>query len=189
MAGAVVRFPHRAIDEVREFLSHADPQVVEAGRAAELVEAFCELERLAVAGKLLFCARAAESTKWAVEGHRSPEAWLAEASGSSMGEAISVVQTADRLGGLEKTSKALREGRLSQAQAKEVAAAAEKDPSKEPELLDTAGTESLKALKARARRIRLSASSAEEEKERYRKIHAIMPKTHQPNRALSRGLS
>jgi len=114
----MIPFPHRAIDEVREFLSVAEPEVVAAGRAAELVEAFCELERLAVAGKLLFAARAAESTKWATEGHRSPEAWLADASGSSMGEAISAIQTADRLCGLEKTTKALRKGQLSQAQAK-----------------------------------------------------------------------
>ena len=63
MATAVVRFPQRAIDEVREFLSGAEPEVVAAGRAAELVEAFCELERLAVAGKLLFCGRAARSSK------------------------------------------------------------------------------------------------------------------------------
>jgi len=118
MAGTVIPFPQRAIDEVREFLSGAEPEVVAAGRAAELVEAFCELERLAVAGKLLFCGRAAESTKWATDGHGSPEAWLAQASGSSMGEAISAIQTADRLCGLEKTTKALRNGHLGQAQAK-----------------------------------------------------------------------
>ncbi len=168
----MAEMPRKAAEEIREFLDEVDPEAVSTSAAADVVELFVEIERLAVAGKLLFASRASDSTKWICEGHRSAASWLAQLAGSTMGEAISSIETADRLRSLDKTSAALRRGELSFGQAKEVASAAEKDPSKEAELVSAAGTESLKSLKARARKIRLRASSAEEENARYRAIHA-----------------
>lgn len=164
--------PRTAVAQIREFLEAVEPDVLSTSDAADAMELFAEIERLGVAGKVLLASRAADSTKWICDGHRSAASWLAEKSGSTMGEAISSLETADRLRSLEKTSAALRRGELSFGQVKEVASAAEKDPTKEAELISAAGTESLKSLKARARKIRLRATSASEENARYRAIHA-----------------
>lgn len=168
----MAKMPREAVAQIRSFLEEVDPQTLSTSDAADAVELFVEIERLGAAGKLLLASRAADSTKWICEGHRSAASWLAERSGSSMRDAVSSIETADRLRALEKTSAALRRGELSFSQAEAVASAAEKDPSKEGELVRAAGTESLKSLKARARKIRLRASSAQEENERYRALRA-----------------
>ncbi|HUC36891.1 MAG TPA: DUF222 domain-containing protein [Acidimicrobiales bacterium] len=164
-------FPQAALRQVREFLEDAEPELVTTERAAQIVEGFSELERLASGGKLLFAKRAADSSTWARAGYRSAGAWLAETSGCSVGEAMGSLETSARLAELDLTAGALRRGELSESQTKEIAHAAERDPSKQSELIEAAATGSFKSLKARARKIRLVAASAMEEQARYRAIH------------------
>jgi len=164
--------PRREAERIRQFLEETDPRTITSSQATEAVRLFSEIERLGAAGKVLFSARASQSRIWAEEGHRTPASWLAETSRSSMGEAIASLETAEQLESLSETSAALRRGELSFPQLREIAGASKKDPSKEKELLEAASRQSLRALKERAKKIRLVSSSKEKECERYRAISA-----------------
>lgn len=160
----------KAIDTAHGVLAGADPQRVTTAAAACLVEQFAELERLGAAGRILFAARAAESTVWVDEGHASAATWLAEQTRGPVGEAISAIETSKRLGDLDATADALRAGKLSSAQVREVARAGQKDPGAERELLLLADEVNLKGLQSRAREVLARASSREDEAARYKAI-------------------
>jgi Domain of unknown function (DUF222) len=166
----MLRFPKETIGKLRAFLEEADPATVTSSRAAELVQGFVELERLAGAGRVLFAGRASSSRTWAEEGHRFFASWLAEVQKSSLSEAFSALDTSRRLEDLEETAGALRKGEISPAQANVITEAAKKAPSAEAELLDAASTETMKQLKARSRKILSSSPSEEDELERYNRI-------------------
>ena len=163
--------PATAIRQVRAFLADADPARYSGADAANLVNQFAELGRLAKGGETLFAARAVDSNIWIHQGHDSAASWLAEQTQGPMGEAISTIETSRRLQALPDTTDALRSGELSGAQVREVARAADKDPSTEGELLELAGNGSLKRLKDRARQVLAQAASKEDELARYRAIY------------------
>jgi len=96
-----------------DHLAGADPDRVTTAQAAELVALFAEIERLGSAGKVLYANRAAESTVWREEGHRSAASWIASTSKTGMGEAIATLETGAALLSLPATSEALRRGDLS----------------------------------------------------------------------------
>ncbi len=158
--------------DVARHLAAADPDRVTTAQAAELLELFAEIERLGAAGKVLYTKRAAESTVWRDQGHRSAASWMAEKTKTGMGDAIATLETAAALQSLPATSDALRRGDLSAPQVKVIAAAAAAHPRCESELLAAAATHSLKGLKERCAQVRAAATSAEEELARYNAIRA-----------------
>ena len=83
--------------DVARHLAAADPDRVTTAQAAELVELFAEIERLGAAGKVVYTRRAAESTVWRDEGHRSAASWMAEKTKTGMGDAIATLETAGAL--------------------------------------------------------------------------------------------
>ncbi len=141
-------------------------------QAAELVELFAEIERLASAGKVLYANRAAESTVWRTEGHRSAASWMAAKSRTGIGEALTTLEVGAALQSLPATSDALRRGDLSAPQVKFIAAAAVDHPHSETELLHTAATSTLKGLRERCAAVQASATSATQELDRYNAIRA-----------------
>jgi hypothetical protein len=155
-----------------EHLAGADPDRVTTAQAAELVALFAEIERLGSAGKVLYANRAAESTVWRDEGHRSAASWMAEKAKTGMGEALATLETGTALLSLPATTEALRRGDLSATQVKVIAAAAVDHPRSESELLKTAATHSLKGLKERAAQVQASAVSAQQELDRHNAIRA-----------------
>ena len=74
--------------------------------------------------------------------------------GPDIGPAITALETARRLGSLPATDEAVRQGRLSEAQVKEIAGAAILQPEAEQSLVDAAGQQPLNVLKLRCRRVR-----------------------------------
>jgi hypothetical protein len=158
--------------DIARHLADADPERVTSAQAAAFVELFAEIERLGGAGRVLYAKRAAESTAWRDEGHRSAASWMAEKTKTGMGEAIASLETAEALRSLPSTSDALRRGELSIAQAREITGAASAHPGAEAELLQAAADHGLKGLKESAARLRAASASAQEEKARYRAIHA-----------------
>jgi len=162
----------RAASDVVSHLADADPDLVTTAQAAEAVAIFAQLTRLGSAGLTVYAPRASESTDWVDAGHHSPAAWLAETCGSGLGEAISTLKTGAGLRGLPAASEALRSGSLSSPQAKEIVAAAGRDPRVERDLIEVAATGSLKALKNRCRKIRPIDTSAEAELARHEAIRA-----------------
>ena len=153
-------------------LAGADPDLITATQAAELVLLFARLERLCTAGKVLFSDRAAQAMTWRDEGHRSAASWMAEKTGTGLGDALNALETSSALASLPETADALRRGELSGAQLKVITAAAADNPRTERELLRAAASHSLKGLKERAAQVRAAASSAEQENARYKAIHA-----------------
>lgn len=163
--------PATAVRHMQAFLADADPRRVTTAQAVDIVRACLELENLATAGKTLFAGRAAESPVWADEGHVSPTTWLADQAKTAIGDAASTLATSRALTELPRTAEALRTGRLSAAQAREVTRAARHDPSAERELLGLAGAGSLQELRSRATQVLAQASSAEDEGARHRRLH------------------
>ena len=100
--------------------------------------------------------------------HRSAASWLATTTGSSVGSAVGALETARRLENLPATAEAHRAGRLSEAQAREVAAAAAADPRAEADLLAAAAREPVAALRRRCARVKASAA---DEAARHRAVH------------------
>ena len=166
---ATLRTARRALTD---HLAGADPDRVTTSQAAELVALFAEIERLGSAGKVLYANRAAESTVWRDEGHRSAASWMAEKAKTGMGEALATLETGSALLSLPATSEALRQGHLSASQVKVIAAAAVDHPRSEAELLKAAATHTLKGLKERCAQVQASATSAKQELDRYNAIRA-----------------
>ncbi|MDA8294554.1 MAG: DUF222 domain-containing protein, partial [Actinomycetota bacterium] len=108
---------HRLRDDLRTILEGLDPDRVSGSDAACLLGWFAEVEKLAAGGRILLARRVEVSNVWRRTGHRSAAAHIAEATGTGLGPAIDTLETARRLPALPATDQALRQGRLSQAQA------------------------------------------------------------------------
>lgn len=155
----------RAERLLEEALSALDPEVLEAKTAASVVESFARMERLCAAGKALASRRMAASGVWRQSGERSPAHWLARKTGSTVGQAASTIETAQRLAELPATEEAVRGGRLSESQTKEIASAAAESPPAEKELLGVAAREGMATLKQRCARVK--AAAGKDERARY----------------------
>lgn len=153
---------------LEEALADFEPAVFDGDGAASLVERFTKLERLAATGKALAARRVADSGAWRRDGDRSPAHWMAKATGTSVGRAVGVLETAQRLSELPGTAEAARLGRLSEEQVREIASAAAASPVSENELLSAAASESLSGLKEKCAQVR--AAALPDETERYERI-------------------
>lgn len=147
-----------------------DPALVTTRDAMALVEVFATVERLGGAGKALAAKRVAEGDLWRRKGYKSPAEWLARTSGSKVGEAVGVLQTADAMAGLDATTERFKAGTLSPRQARAVATAAKADRNAEPHLLEAAANGSVNDLEAKAREVR-QAASRETEEQRQARLH------------------
>lgn len=159
--GALARLDH-AFEIVHAVLSDVDPQCVSGDDAGLVLERFVKLARAVAAGQLAFARRAEQCMTWRQEGHRSAADWLAQKTKTSVGEAISTLDTAKRLPQMPATMEALRQGSLSVPQVREIATAASAVPSAEADLIEMAGYLSLKGLQHRARLIKAAATDEAE---------------------------
>jgi hypothetical protein len=139
------------LEGVRGFVGQLSKATVPAARAAELVELFSELDKLAAGGRTLAAARVAQTRAWLGSGAPSMTAWMASRAGPSLHQAAEVVGAAAQLEALPETRRALAAGRLSEAQLCEIAPAAAADPAMEPSLVELAARESVSALRERCR--------------------------------------
>ena len=73
---------------------------------------------------MVLAGRVADSQVWKHRGDRSAAHWLAGQAGTSVADAANTLETAARLKDLPATAAAVRDGRLSKAQAHAVADAA-----------------------------------------------------------------
>jgi len=126
------------------------------------------IEHAAAAFKGVLARRLEETNAWARNGHRSAAHAAAAITGTSVGHATASMQTAERLEHLGATADAFAKGKLSPAQAAEIAHAASEVPDAEDELLLAAPDLSFSKLRDRCRRI---AASAHDPLERAKRIH------------------
>jgi len=152
------------------FLASLDPALVHASDAARLLEATAAVEQRACSLKTLLAKRAADSQEWAQRGHRSPEDWLAQTTGTSYGQAAGILNASEKLDKLPKLEGALRKGELSGPKLNELAAAA--TPDNEQRLLDASKRENFKQLKRTCAREKASSRSTERDEARHARIHA-----------------
>ncbi len=153
--------------DLRGMLAGLDPECLTGPDADRLLERFAEVERLAAAGKLLAARRVESSNSWRKGGHRSAAARVAQVTGTGLGPAINTLKTARRLGSLPATDRAVRDGALSEEQAREIAGAAALVPGAEQELVDAAGKQPMSVLKLRCRRVR---ATADDQAQRYDRL-------------------
>lgn len=173
MSSGLVERLREAAAIVRCALQDVQPAEVDTDEAAAMLGEFAELERLAASGKVLVAPRAAAGSAWRRAGHRTPEAWLAQQSGTTIGAAKATLEAAGRLAALPATEQALRAGDLSGAQLEQVTAAGVLAPEAERALLGAARANlPLARLREERRRLEAAARSREEELARHRRIHA-----------------
>jgi hypothetical protein len=148
-----------------------DPAVVMVSDAMTMLEAFCRIERMAATAKALAARRATEVPRLLThKGFRDPADFVARTTGTTSGEAMSVLATAEALEGLDATTEAAKRGELSPRTALAVAAAARANPDAEASMLDLARKGSLEDVQERSRQVRREASS-ETEEQRARRAH------------------
>ncbi|HEV8206719.1 MAG TPA: DUF222 domain-containing protein [Acidimicrobiia bacterium] len=148
-----------AVDALKATAHALDPACIDGHDAAALFDAVSEGERVCGAMKALLARRIEETKVWRESGHRSAAHWVADATGETVGAACRALETARALDGLSDTDAAFRAGRLSPTQAAEITSAAGADPTAETELLDAAGSTSVKGLRDRCRQVRAGAEA------------------------------
>lgn len=157
------------LTSMRTMVRDLDAALATTAAAVALVDWFAEIERLAVAGKALAAGRAAAGDVWRAAGDRSAADWLAKRTGTTVGEARSVLDTAARVAPASATDAAFRAGELSLKQAEAVSAGAAADPAAEAALLTTARHGSLQQLRDDAARVRAAADP--DPAARHHRIH------------------
>src|SRR5947209_10061936 len=95
---------------LREIVVGLEPEALAAERAADLVDTFATIEKLAGAGKALAARRVADSNLWRGAGERSAAHWLARRAGASVGAALASPETAPPLRDLPGVAAAWRPG-------------------------------------------------------------------------------
>jgi len=130
----------RDVREIDEFLAvlvgQLDQDAVPACEAFGLWSAFDAVERRAGAAKTLLARRVEDAGGWKRDGFRSAAEQLAIGSGTSVRAAKHMLETSQQVKKLPKTAHALRNGRLSGAKARVIAAAAAVQPDAEDRLLE-----------------------------------------------------
>jgi hypothetical protein len=154
---------------IRSLVAGFDVDGLEAQEAARVVEECAEAERLMGALRVSAAATLEDKALWRREGFPSVAAWMASKTGTAVGPAIATLEMAGLLTDLPIVAEAFRAGRLSEAQAREIAAVASDVPDAEEQLVEAAGKLTLRSLQEECRRV--EAAAAVDEDERYRQVH------------------
>ena len=154
---------------VRSLVAGFEVDGLAAHEAAQVVEQCAEAERLLGALRLMATATLEDKALWRREGFRSAAHWMASKTGTAVGPAIASLEMVGLLAELPVVAEALLAGRLSEVQAREIAAVASEVPDAEEQLVEAAGKLTLRSLQEECRRV--EAAAAVDEDDRYRQVH------------------
>jgi len=154
---------------VRSLVAGFEVDGLDAHEAAQVVEQCAEGERLLGALRVMAAQTLEDKALWRREGFRSVAAWMASKTGTAVGSAIGTMEMMSLLVDLPVVAEAFRSGRLSDAQAREIAAVAAEVPGAEEQLVEAAGKLTLRSLQEECRRVK--AAAAVDEDDRYRQVH------------------
>jgi hypothetical protein len=161
--------PIRSQREALEaLLAELEPGTLDGPAAVRVLRELARMEHVCAAAKARVARRVDDSNVWRSKGYRSAAHLIAKLTGTSVGEASAVVRTAERLQVLPATASAFAKGRLSPAQAREVAAAAVEVPAAELQLLASAADQPFAGLQDTCRRAK---AAGVDELERHRRAH------------------
>jgi hypothetical protein len=138
------------------------PEQLDPDTAVAFLALFAQAGRYADAGQALVAREIEASGAHAARGHRSAAELVAATSGVAMHRAGVMVEVGRRLREQPLTDDAFRGGELSLDQAGIVSEAVEASPEDEQYLLDLAGCTTVRALRGRAREVRLAAEGDRE---------------------------
>jgi hypothetical protein len=159
----------QVLDELEQISRQLDPVALDGTRSAELFDDAARAERLCGSIKSRLARRVEETGVWRKSGHRSAAHWVADATGETVGAGARTLETARALEQLPETDAAFRAGKLSDVQAAEIASTVVADPLAEAELLEAAGSTSVKGLRDRCREVRAGAEG--DDKAWARRLH------------------
>jgi hypothetical protein len=146
-----------------------EPGLLDGAGAQRALRKVARMEAICASAKARLARRVAETNAWQRGGHKTPAHSVAATTGTSIGEAAKVLKTAERLEELPHTADAFQAGRVSEAQAHEIASAAIEAPDAEHVLIHTAKDRPHANLRDHAARVR---AGARDEAEHHRRIHA-----------------
>jgi Domain of unknown function (DUF222) len=169
LAGALAL--RRAVEDLGAQVVGLCPERVPVGVADQLAGVLARHERQVAALRLSLVRVVTEAGFHEELGGRDPATHLAALTGTSVGAARADLALAERLEHLPEVQAAVRAGRVSSSQARVIAPAAEAAPEKAAELVDAAGTESLRALGRRARATERAGRGEAAQEEREHEVH------------------
>ena len=153
--------------ELAAYAAGFDAEVLTATDAEQAVVLAGRVKNLASSIEMAAAGRVAQSQAWRHRGFRTPAEWLAAQSKSSVGDAIGVLETAERLDACPAVADSVRAGGLSSEQARALTRAVAVDPAAESALLAVAERDGLGKLKQRCRAVEHAAG---DETARYERI-------------------
>lgn len=154
---------------IHTVVSGIDVDRLEVPEAVGVVERCAEGERLLAALRIVVTANLENKAVWRREGYRSVGAWMAAKTGTAVGTANATVEMAKLLADLPIVAAAFRDGLLSEAQAREIAAVAAEVPDAQSQLVEAAGKLTLRGLQEECQRV--EAAALADEDERHRRVH------------------
>ncbi|HVW33745.1 MAG TPA: DUF222 domain-containing protein, partial [Acidimicrobiia bacterium] len=157
------------LSAIRSVVGGVDVDGLDVTVAARLVEDCAEAERVMAALRVTVAATLENAAFWRREGYRSVGSWMAAKTGTSVGPSIASIEMAGHLKGLPLLAAAFRDGRLSEAQAREIADVAADVPDAEQQLVEAAGKLTFRGLREECQRV--EAAAIIDEDERYRRVH------------------
>jgi hypothetical protein len=138
------------------------PEQLDADRAVVLLKLFAQAGKYADAGQALVAREIEASGAHVSRGHRNAAELVAATAGVAMHRAGVMVEVGRRLEEQPLTDEAFRGGELSLDQAGIVSEAVTASPDDEEHLLEVAGRATVRALRSRAREVRLAAEGDRE---------------------------
>lgn len=157
-------------ERLGRFAAAFDPALLAAADAAALVAHAAAIESMAATVKALAAKRVADTSLWKAGGDRTPAHHLARTTGTTIGHARELLDTAGRLGSLPATDAAARRGELSASQVAAIADAATVAPDAEARLVATAKATSLGELRDEC--VRTKTAALPDPEAHHRAIHA-----------------
>jgi hypothetical protein len=159
--------------ELEKWARSYEPRLFDGAGAKRQLRDVARMEAICASVKARLARRVAETNAWQHGGHKSAAHAVAASTGTSVGEASRVLSTAERLEELPDTADAFASGRVTQAQAHEIASAASEAPEAERELINTAQDRTHAQLRDQAARVRASGRDARERERRAREQRAL----------------
>jgi len=156
------------VTTLREITSDIDVETIDGKSAAELVQISEEARRVIDGLRTSAIGRVGTTEAWRVGGSKNSAEWVALHTGTPIYEAQAVVILADQLRHLPQTVEAMNAGKISTAQAVEVARGATAEPHAEERLLNLAKSSTVRTLRDEASRV---IAAATDEVERHKRIH------------------
>jgi len=166
MTGAETRDLRTALEK---WARSYEPRLLDGTGAQRALRDVARMEAICASVKAGLAQRVAETNVWSRGGHKTPAHSVATTTGTSVGEALRLLQTAGRLVELPDTAEAFTTGHLTQAQVHEIASAAVEAPECERELIVTAKDRNHTRLREHAARVR---AAGRDERERDRRARA-----------------